>query len=301
MSWLVFGVGVGVVLLTTTWLRIRRGGGRRRNATSPLSVLVIGASKGLGRKVAELLVGKGHAVVITSSKGEEESIATSLRCVGGVAMDVKDYGGVEAGMQLASDKLGGTIDVVIAMQAVTQRKTGPFQNTPTEEMEDIVRTNLLGSMYAARAALRMGGKVKHVVFVGGGGTSGAKTPLYASYGTTKSCFPQLMASLVSEQKQAQHSTGIHVITPGMTLTSLLMGGDDCSTKDPHTRRIFNVLAETPTVMAHWFVERVEALQGTGTMSSYLTPLGVAWRFLRYPLMKNRLINEETGQLITVPL
>lgn len=290
-------IGVGFGLLVAALLLCRRS----RRCNVPLSVLIVGGSRGLGFKVAQLMCSQGHRVVVTSRKGEvAESVATLLGselspCLGGVALDVRDYQSVESAVVAASALLGGHIDVVVAMQGLTQKKSSPLKEVSASEMEDIVRTNLLGSMYVAKAALSLGGSVSHVVLVGGGGTRGTKTPSYAAYGATKSAFPQLMASLVAEEKA--HSTGIHLITPGMTLTSLLMGGEDCASKDRQTRRIFNVLAEPPSVMAQWFVQKVVNLRGTGSTSSYLTPLSVLWRFIRYPLMANRLVDEETGAVL----
>lgn len=183
--------------------------------------------------------------------------------------------------------------MVVAMQGLTQSTSLPLKDTPVNEIQDIIDTNLRGTLFVARAVLRRD-KVEHLVLVGGGGTSQIKTPMYATYGSTKAAFPQIIKTLLAEDQ----SRRIHLITPGMTLTPLLMGGVDCSSKDARTRRIFNVLAETVETMGEWFVNQLNSLQGKTSCSvSYLTPLGVAFRFLRYPWMKNRLIDEETGKLI----
>lgn len=286
--WVVIGAGVAAV---TAWMwRAQRR--RRRSGKGALSVVVVGGAKGIGKEVAALLCERGHRVVITS-RTECASVAQSMGCAGGVVCDVRDYGSVERALEAARGALGTQrVDVVVAMQGLTQSVTATLSETPAQEIADIVNTNLVGTLFVARAALRRD-DVSHVVLVGGGGTSGMKTPHYATYGSSKSAFPQLMKSLMAEQSRV----GIHLLTPGMALTHLLMGGEDCRSKDRKTRHIFNVLAETPATVAAWMASEIECLHGTGTNRSFLTPLGVAFRFLRSPLMKNRLVDEDTGKLL----
>lgn len=197
-------------------------------------------------------------------------------------------------LEQAKTALGtDTIDVIVCNAGVTQSATASLANTAVDEMQAIVETNLLGPLFVARAAVRRN-DVAHVVFVGGGGTSGMATPSYATYGCSKSAYPQLVKSLRKEETGGRVS--FHLITPGMALTKLLMGGEDCASKDRRTRRIFNVLAETKETMAHWMVEKLQALPRGGSQSSYLSSLNVLWRFARYPLMKNRLVDEDSGAL-----
>ena len=68
-------------------------------------------------------------------------------------------------------------------------------------MQEVVSTNLLGSIYGTRAAMRVmrqqqpaGGKI---FLMDGQGASGRGTPKNAAYGSTKAALVQLKACLTS--------------------------------------------------------------------------------------------------------
>lgn len=88
-----------------------------------------------------------------------------------------------------------------------------------------MRTNLLGAMLAAKAALTvMAGQPRggHLVLIDGAGADGAATPQFAAYGATKAGLVQLAASLRKEQAEAARGAGtagaapvgIHIASPG---------------------------------------------------------------------------------------
>lgn len=52
------------------------------------------------------------------------------------------------------------------------------------------------------------------------GADGFATPQYAAYGATKAALPQLLGSLQSEL--AGSAVGVHIVSPGMMLTELLL-------------------------------------------------------------------------------
>jgi NAD(P)-dependent dehydrogenase (short-subunit alcohol dehydrogenase family) len=52
------------------------------------------------------------------------------------------------------------------------------------------------------------------------GADGFATPQYAAYGATKAALPQLLGSLQAEL--AGSAVGVHIVSPGMMLTELLL-------------------------------------------------------------------------------
>ena len=151
-----------------------------------------------------------------------------------------------------------------------------------------------------------------LVNIDGAGSSGMTTPNFATYGYTKAGVPQLAATLNAELQRAavgslSHSSkaalqriGVHTASPGMVVTDLLMGGVDFSPQGCKTRRVFNILAESPDTVAAWLVPRLRGLVTSnrryvagsaedmeveltgpprrGEYLRYLTPAGVVWRF-----------------------
>jgi hypothetical protein len=129
--------------------------------------------------------------------------------------------------------------------------------------------------------------------------------------------PQLLQSLQKEVKDTR--VGVHVLSPGMVLTDLLLSGvrsshvdgdSRCFTfvpllqnKQASTLKLFNILAEHPRTVAKWAVPRMRGIatsdpKQNGLYLRYLTPMGVVGRFLTVFSRKNRLIDESTGKMVT---
>ena len=201
---------------------------------------------------------------------------------------------------------------------MSQSEKAPIWKTPVKTLNSIISTNFGSLVYGSRMALRvlqsseLGGAV---VNIDGAGSSGMSTPYFATYGYSKAGVPQLAKSLNAELKRAEGDAatekgraalqriGVHTASPGMVVTDLLTGGLGWSMGDIKTRRIFNILAETPDTVAAWMVPRLRGLVTAnrhytaptdggedwqvslsgpplrGTYMQFLTPLGAAQRFL----------------------
>ena len=69
----------------------------------------------------------------------------------------------------------------------------------------------------------------HIFNTEGAGFNGNPTPRFAAYGATKRALSQLNKSLVEELKQREITNiGIHMVSPGMCTTELLMAGANTS-------------------------------------------------------------------------
>lgn len=65
-------------------------------------------------------------------------------------------------------------------------------------------------------------------------------------------------SLNAELKE-KHDFAVHIASPGMVATELLLGGE----RDPRAARIINILAEEAEVVAAWMVPRMRGIRGNG--------------------------------------
>ncbi len=65
-------------------------------------------------------------------------------------------------------------------------------------------------------------------------------------------------SLNAELKD-KHDFSVHIASPGMVATELLLGGE----RDQRAAKIINILAEEAEVVAAWMVPRMRGIRGNG--------------------------------------
>jgi NADP-dependent 3-hydroxy acid dehydrogenase YdfG len=117
--------------------------------------LVTGASSGIGEATARRLAERGAAVAMIARRGERlEALASEIADGGGTALpieaDVSERDQAEVAVSQAVEELG-RLDVLVNNAGVML--LGPMLEAPVEEWERMVEVNLLGLMYAAKAAL----------------------------------------------------------------------------------------------------------------------------------------------------
>jgi len=120
--------------------------------------LVTGASRGIGRGIAERfgLEGAKVAIVYNRSKEAAEDVAATIRSNGGEALlfqhDVKDSKGPATIAERVVEAWGG-VDVLVNSAGVT--RDGLFLQLSDEDWTEVVETNLSGTFYFCRAVGRL--------------------------------------------------------------------------------------------------------------------------------------------------
>jgi NADP-dependent 3-hydroxy acid dehydrogenase YdfG len=117
--------------------------------------LVTGASSGIGAATARALADQGAAVALVARREERlVQLAQDITRDGGHALvietDVTDKRQAQAAVARTVAELG-RLDTVVNNAGVAL--LGPVENAPLDEWEQMVRVNVLGTLYMAHAAL----------------------------------------------------------------------------------------------------------------------------------------------------
>lgn len=120
-------------------------------------VVITGASSGIGRGAAQAFAAAGARVVLAARRGDLlAALAAELAERGGEALavpcDVSEPAQVQQLAQAAVQRYGH-VDVWINNAGVGV--VGRFDEVPLREHEQVLRTNLLGSLYGCYQALRL--------------------------------------------------------------------------------------------------------------------------------------------------
>jgi NAD(P)-dependent dehydrogenase (short-subunit alcohol dehydrogenase family) len=122
-----------------------------------LRIVVTGASRGLGRAIAEAFAGEGARLVLTATAQAHLASVTSAlaRAPEGapspVALDLSDLSACGRAAAAVVGELG-RIDVIVNNAAVLGPH-GPLGEYPLAEFERVIRVNLLGTLAFTQALL----------------------------------------------------------------------------------------------------------------------------------------------------
>jgi short-subunit dehydrogenase len=175
------------------------------------TVLVSGATGGIGRAIAEALAAEGAALVLSSRRGEElERLAGSLpggaeRHRAAVA-DLAEPGAAEELIERAGD-----LDGLVANAALPA--SGRLENFSSEEVQRALRVNLESPILMARAlAPGLAAKGRgHLVFISSlSGKVGS--PRSALYSSTKFGLRGFAFGL--REDLHPHGIGVSIVSPG---------------------------------------------------------------------------------------
>ncbi|WP_028549718.1 SDR family oxidoreductase [Paenibacillus sp. UNC451MF] len=186
--------------------------------------LVTGASRGIGRTIAERFALQGAKVVVNYSSNEKQAgeVVEGIKHDGGEAMAVQaDISRISEIDKLFKTTLEayGQIDILVNNAGVMVTK--PIQNMTEEDFDRMFDINVKGTYFACQQAARhMNANGRIINF----STSvvGAMFPQYSAYAGTKGAVEQFTRQL-SKEFGPLH-ININAVAPGPVGTELFLQG-----------------------------------------------------------------------------
>jgi NAD(P)-dependent dehydrogenase (short-subunit alcohol dehydrogenase family) len=182
----------------------------------PVSVAVVtGAGRGIGRSIAELLVRRGHAVVVADLDGPAvRRTAEEIGAVAAVEQDVAE----EASHRALAEEAARHGRLVAWVNNAGIGTDGELMELSSAQVRRLVEVNLLGMTWGMRAAIERfgpeGGDVVNIASLSGHGP----VPGLSVYAATKAAVVSLSMSVHAE---TPGPVRVHALCPDGVATDMV--------------------------------------------------------------------------------
>ncbi len=184
------------------------------------TAVITGASRGIGKAVAETFARKGiHVVVCARTNSALEDVAGEILEAGyeatSIRADVRDEYDVERVMEQAA-RISGEIDYVVANAGVYHGETGntPLTTASYSAYDDHLRTNGRGVFATIRESLpHLASDAR--ILVSSGRVARTEPAGYGSYAVSKAT-----AEAIARGFSADIEQPVSIVDPGLVETSL---------------------------------------------------------------------------------
>jgi short-subunit dehydrogenase len=233
------------------------------------SIIITGASDGIGRELALLLAARGANLVLAArSQVKLDTVAKSCEAVGASALslhtDVTDPEGCRAMVEAAIARFGG-IDILVNNAGISMYS--PFEKTADLSVyERVMRVNYLGAMYCTHFALPHLKSRKGLIVAISSLQGKTGFPGFTAYSASKHAMQGFFDSLRIELRDS--GVGVLIVSPGAVATQIhtkRLGVDPKGESDAPTRRGGGAMAvdECARQIVHAMERRRRELVMTG--------------------------------------
>jgi len=187
-----------------------------------LNALITGASRGLGKVIAEQFLGEGANVAICARNKDELAAAQQQlvsrfpnRTVLAHPCDVSDESQVRAFVEFTLRSLGSI--QILVLNAGVYGPMGPTETVDLAEWRRAIEINLFGVLLPCRALIphfKQANRGKIIVLSGGGATN--PLPNISAYAASKAAAIRLMETLAEELRP--FNVDVNAIAPGPLAT-----------------------------------------------------------------------------------
>jgi NAD(P)-dependent dehydrogenase (short-subunit alcohol dehydrogenase family) len=179
------------------------------------SVVVTGGARAIGRAIGEIMVRRGHHVVLTDIDGEAvRRTAAEIGAAAGVAQDVRD----EASHRAVAEEALRHGPLVAWFNNAGVGNDGTLIELPSASIEQLVQVNLMGVIWGMRAAVDAfgpgGGDVVNTASLSAHGP----VPGLSVYAATKAAVVSLTTSV---QVETPSRIRIHALCPDGVATPMV--------------------------------------------------------------------------------
>jgi len=251
------------------------------------TIVITGSTRGIGFAMARSFLRRGCRVVISGrSQSSVNGVVDRLQKeflpenVSGFACDVTEFNQME-NLWESSIKKFGSVDIWINNAGISNTQNPPWELL-ADEIECVVKTNMLGEMFGTKIALsgfiKQGyGALYNMEGMGAQRRRGVKG--LSIYGATKSGLRYFNDSIFMEVENSKIIVG--VIQPGMMLTEMIT--DQYLNRREEWEKlkgIFSVISEKPEIVSEWLAEKILKNSKNGVRFIYGGTLRMITRLIR---------------------
>lgn len=186
-------------------------------------VLITGAGRGIGKRLALEFAARGaNVALVARSRAELDLTNLEIQHSGGssarFAGDVRDREFLAVTANSAAVKFGHPIEILICAAGI-QGPIGPTVDTDSKAWWDVIETNLGGTVNACRAVLpaMISARSGKVIALTGGGVASAR-PNFSAYAASKTAIARFIETLAEEV--AEHNVQANCMSPGGAYTAM---------------------------------------------------------------------------------
>ena len=206
---------------------------------SDKTIIVTGASRGIGRATVRLLAENGANVVLSArSEDQLRTVEDEIQDAGGTTLivptDVRSHESVESTVRMTVEEFGN-IDAIVSNAGTVNEAGRSVDEIPLDEFRKVMETNTYGSFYMAKYSLPYLRRSEGTLVFVGSAAANAPRPRLPVYAATKWWLTGFARSI--EGEAGADGVSVSIINPSEVKTSI--GNEEELHEDKSTNEILS--------------------------------------------------------------